>query len=162
MAAGHCRGGPAVRSGGVPVRLVDARPGCPRPRVHDRHRQLPSLSFADPARRSGGDGRGAARRIDIRLEWRVHREGPAAALTAKSVDLWPLLGVMQKVLPGIHFTAPYLRNVYVGVSGDLRFTTPGGRRAVRRLAVLRSPIPMSLAEQAFPGAEPVVSRSREE
>jgi signal transduction histidine kinase len=104
----------------------------------------------------------AARRTHTRLEWRLHREGPAVAFAAKSVDLWPLIGVMQRVLPNVHYTAPYLRNVYVGVSCDLRFTTPEGRPAVRRVAVLQNSNALSLAEQAFPGAVRIVCRTREQ
>lgn len=114
----------------------------------------------------------AARRSGVRLQWVLMREGPSRALSAKKVDLWPLLSVQPQIWKDFHFTAPYLRNAYVALSIDPKFTTPTGTASVRRVSVVAGsvagktpaqgfPLVSRMAKLAFPDAELVPKPSRE-
>jgi len=115
----------------------------------------------------------AARRSGVRLRWMSLSEGPTRALASGKTDLWPLLSLQPHIWKEIHFTAPYLRNSYVGISVDPQFTTPAGIARVRRVTVVGGavaakppaqgyPLVSRLAMQAFPGAELVPRPNREE
>lgn len=104
----------------------------------------------------------AARRSGVKLRWRLTPEGPSRALTAQTVDLWPLLSVQPALWPDFHFTQPFLRNTYVAVSlnPELMGKTKMGQGA--KVGVLRAALATRLAKAAFPGAEIVGFRTREE
>jgi len=104
----------------------------------------------------------AARRSGIRLDWRVHREGPAIALSGKKIDLWPLLAVQPQVFPEVHFTRPYLRNSYVQITIDSRFNPPDGTPQVQRVAAAGLRLVSILARRAYPTAKILPRGSRAE
>ena len=95
----------------------------------------------------------AARRSGIRLEWKLHKEGPERAFAERKVDLWPLLAAQHRVFPRIYFTRPYLRNSYVQIATDPRFNPPGGVRQVRRVAAASLKLVSFFSRQAYPSAE---------
>src|SRR5260370_23201157 len=120
--------------------------------------------FLDDAGKGGGMigevMQEAARRCGIRIQWQIHREGPWLALTAGSVDLWPLLST-QPETAGFHSTEPYIRNTYVLVAIDEQFVASDGLAKIHRLGVTRLPMVTSIAKQLFPAAEIVPAASRD-
>ena len=104
----------------------------------------------------------AARRSGVKLAWVVRPEGPSRALAAKAVDIWPLLSVQPALWPDFHFTQPYLRNSYVAISLDPEIVTGAKMGPGRRVGTLGAPLARGLAQRAFPGAEIVGFRTREE
>ena len=104
----------------------------------------------------------AARRSGVRLEWQLLKEGPHPALSARKVDLWPLLSVRTDSGAKIHFTEPYLSNAFVSVAVDPRVVTPAGQRQIRRVASARFPIVLQIVHQNFPQAESVGFLTRQE
>ncbi|WP_321476763.1 ATP-binding protein [uncultured Paludibaculum sp.] len=104
----------------------------------------------------------AARRARLQLDWRLHREGPAKALTDKSVQVWPLLSYRPDFWPAFHFTRPYIQNTYVLVTTDPDISTPEGSRRVRSIAIANLPLIKSVTHAEFPQAELVGKKNREE
>ena len=102
----------------------------------------------------------AARRSGIRLEWHVHKEGPAPVFDKDQVDLWPLLSVDRRLFPRCYFTRPYLRNSYVQISIDPRFDPPGGPHQVRRVGAVSLRLVSVFARRAYPAAEHLSYASR--
>jgi ABC-type amino acid transport substrate-binding protein len=104
----------------------------------------------------------AARRSGVRLEWQVLKEGPQAALSARKVDLWPLLSVQTDLWPQFHFTEPYLSNAFISVAVDPRFVTQTGNRQIRRVASARFSLVLQIVRRTFPKSESVGFPSRQE
>ncbi len=104
----------------------------------------------------------AASRAGVRLEWRVLREGPQAALRARKADIWPLLSIQPDLWPDFHFTQPYLSNSFVEIASDDRFLSPENVGAAKRIAVVRYPMVLQIARRAFPKAEITGYKSRED
>ena len=104
----------------------------------------------------------AARRVGIRLEWQLLKEGPTAALSARKVDLWPLLLIRTAVLPGVYFTKPYLTNIFVSVAVNPRFVSPLWESPVRSVASALLPIVLQTVDNAFPTAESIGFPNRRE
>jgi ABC-type amino acid transport substrate-binding protein len=104
----------------------------------------------------------AARRWGIRLEWRLVKEGPQAALSSRKVDLWPLLSTQTDLWPNYHFTQPYLNISFVLVTADSRFISSKEGTAITRVASVRFPLVTKVVKQAFPNAEIVGFPSRQE
>ena len=104
----------------------------------------------------------ASRRSGVRLKWVLRPEGPSSALGAKSVDLWPLLSIQPTLWPGFHFTQPFLRNAYVAISLDPELRSWAKLGLGKKVGVLRATLASKLAAMAFPGAEIVGFKSREE
>ncbi len=103
----------------------------------------------------------AAQRVGIRLQWQFRPEGPARALGANRVKLWPLLSVQPDLWPDFHFTRPYLRNAYILLARDPGWLTASGLARVRRVAVVHYPLVSSMARRGFPKARIVDATSRE-
>ena len=103
----------------------------------------------------------AARRSGIRLKWVVRHEGPASALKAGVVDLWPLLSVQRAMWPWIHFTKPYLRNSFIVVC-PRECDSGEGLRGIRRVALVDYPLVRKLLREALPQAQVKLYRSREQ
>lgn len=97
----------------------------------------------------------AARRTGIRLEWRVYEEGPARALAAQKVELWPLLSERMRS-PQVHVSNPYLRNSYVAVR-----LVDDPSSEVKRVAVIGYPLHLKVASDEFPRAEIVRTERRD-
>ena len=104
----------------------------------------------------------AALRSGVRLEWRLLKQGPHAALAAREVDLWPLLFAEARPQPKLHFTAPYLSNAYVSVAVEPRFLATAGQQQIHRVASARFPLVMQTVQQVFPKSESIGFRGREE
>ena len=102
----------------------------------------------------------ASRRSGVRLQWVLRPEGPQKALSAKAVDIWPLLAVQPNPWPDFHFTAPYLTNTYVGVTLDPALATPAGLKNVRRAAVVHYYLVTKVTRSIFPHAEIVARATR--
>lgn len=103
----------------------------------------------------------AAKRSEVKLKWVVRPEGPAKAIGAGRVDIWPLLSVQKEMWPEFHFTKPYLKNSYVLVC-PRDCDVDSGRLKVRRVAVVNYPLVRKLAGEAFPAAEKRLVANREE
>jgi signal transduction histidine kinase/ActR/RegA family two-component response regulator len=104
----------------------------------------------------------AAKRSRIRLKWVARLEGPAKALQANAVDIWPLLSVQKALWPELHFTRPYLRNSYIALFARPEFESRAELARVRRVAVVNYPLVRKLAQESVPGAEMSLQPSREE
>jgi ABC-type amino acid transport substrate-binding protein len=98
----------------------------------------------------------------VKLEWRLRPEGPVRALRAKAVDLWPLLSIQPSLWPDFHFTQPYLRNTYVAMSLDPELMYGARLGRGKKVGALGAPLATRLAQAAFPGAEMVGFKTREE
>lgn len=104
----------------------------------------------------------AARRSGLKLHW-VHRpEGPHASLTARRVDLWPLLSVQRDLWPNFHFTEPYLSNAFVSVAVEARFADPEQTFLVKRVASAKFPLVTRITSDAYPHADIIGTKSRPE
>jgi ABC-type amino acid transport substrate-binding protein len=104
----------------------------------------------------------AARRSGIHLAWRLMlRTAPKAALVERKVDLWPLVTIRRPLIPNVHVTAPYLRNSFVSLSTDLRFSERLPRPLVRRVALMGT-MAAFYADSMFPGAEILTKSARED
>ena len=55
----------------------------------------------------------AARRRNIRLDWRYSPEGPEKALSSGAVDLWPIVGDLPERQPFLNVTRPWAKMTYV-------------------------------------------------
>ena len=55
----------------------------------------------------------AARRRNIRLEWRYSTEGPERALASGLVDLWPIVGDLPERQSLLYVSAPWVKMTYV-------------------------------------------------
>ena len=104
----------------------------------------------------------AARRAGVRLEWRLHVEGPARALRANSVDLWPLVTNRPGVHPDLHVTRPYLTNTYVVVAMDPALASAGGLSKVKRVSFLGQTLVPLLISTEMPQAKATRYPSREQ
>jgi signal transduction histidine kinase/DNA-binding response OmpR family regulator len=104
----------------------------------------------------------AARRSGIHLAWRfMPRTAPKSALAEGKVDLWPLVTIRRPLIANVHVTAPYLRNSFVPLSTDPRFSERSSRPLVRRVAlmgIMAAFYPNSM----FPGAEVITKFTRED
>jgi signal transduction histidine kinase/CheY-like chemotaxis protein len=104
----------------------------------------------------------AARRAGIHLAWRLMpRTAPKTALAEGKVDLWPLVTIRRPPIANVHVTAPYLRNSFVSLSTDPRFSERSSRALVRRVAlmgIMAAFYPNSM----FPGAEIFAKSTRED
>ena len=106
--------------------------------------------------------REASRRSGVKLKWVVRPEGPSRALSAKAVDLWPLLSIQPTLWPEFHLSQPYLRNAYIAVSLDPDFRTKPTLGRGKRVGALDAPLARRLTGTAFPGAEIVGFKTRED
>jgi signal transduction histidine kinase/CheY-like chemotaxis protein len=104
----------------------------------------------------------AARRSGIQLAWRLMpRTAPKTALAEGQVDLWPLVTMRRPPVANVHVTAPYLRNSFVSLSTDLRFSERLSRPFVRRVALMGT-MTAHYANSTFPGAEILTKPTRED
>lgn len=93
----------------------------------------------------------AARRRGLSLKWINCPEGPAKAIAAGKVDMWPLLGVDTARKLGIYVAQPWLQNEYAVL---WRSTTPHVRGVVpdwngKTVSVVNLPTSRSRAEHLF-------------
>jgi signal transduction histidine kinase/DNA-binding response OmpR family regulator len=54
----------------------------------------------------------AARRRNIRLEWRYSPEGPEQALASGAADLWPIVGDLPERRPFLYVSPPWVKMTY--------------------------------------------------
>ncbi|MBI4892206.1 MAG: response regulator [Acidobacteria bacterium] len=104
----------------------------------------------------------AARRRGIQLRWELRSEGPVRALSAKAVDLWPLLSTQSTMWPEFHFTRPYMRNSYVLLFRKEEYESPEGLKRAKRISVIGYPLASKIAARAAPEAELSRQRKRED
>ena len=104
----------------------------------------------------------AARRAGVRLQWQFHPEGPARALRANSVDLWPLMTNRLGLHPNLHVTRPYLTNTFVVVAVDPALASASGLRKVKRVSFLGQTLTPLLIATEMPQAKALRYSSREQ
>ncbi len=103
----------------------------------------------------------AARRSGIHLAWRwIRGPGPKASLGEGKVDLWPLVTIRRPTLAKVHVTAPYLRNSFICLSTERRFSGRSSKPLVRRVTVMGI-LAGLYSDSMFPGAEIIVKPTRE-
>lgn len=96
--------------------------------------------------------RDAAKKRGISLKWIFCPEGPAKALAAGKVDLWPLVSVKAIKMYGAYATEPWLENQFAvvwrtGVS-DLQGVAPAWKG--RSVSVVNLPMSRLVAKQMLP------------
>src|SRR6185436_10624624 len=95
----------------------------------------------------------AARRSGIHLSWRlILGPGPKLALAEGMVDLWPLTTIRRQPTANVHLTAPYLRNAFVYLSTDPRWSEPSSIPLVGRVALMGTLAALNAASM-FPAAK---------
>jgi signal transduction histidine kinase/ActR/RegA family two-component response regulator len=104
----------------------------------------------------------AAAKRGIKLKWVNHPEGPAKALPARSVDMWPLIGVPGARRLGVYLTEPWLQNQYAAI---WRRDVSSADRAMpnwtsKTIGVVNMPTNRSLAEGYFKGSKFDLTASR--
>ncbi|HBY64093.1 MAG TPA: hypothetical protein DEH78_30085, partial [Solibacterales bacterium] len=101
----------------------------------------------------------AARRARVRLDWRIHNEGPDDALRAKSVDLWPIAADLPARRTYIYFSEPWMEQSY-----DLLAAKPWtgeiGGLAGWRIAAFDLGLNLRIARERAPQGTIVKFRSR--
>ncbi|HVI78472.1 MAG TPA: histidine kinase dimerization/phospho-acceptor domain-containing protein, partial [Candidatus Acidoferrum sp.] len=104
----------------------------------------------------------AAKRRGISLKWIFCREGPAKALAAGKVDLWPLVSVEATKMYGVYATEPWLENQFAvvwrtGISGEQGVAPVWKGRSV---SVVDLPMTRVVARQMLPGATLDITSNR--
>ncbi len=94
-----------------------------------------------------------ARRRGIRLQWVLRSEGPNKALSAKAVDIWPLLSSQSTPWPDFHFTRAYMRNSYVVLFRNEEYESPAGLKRAKRISIIAYPLASRVAAEVAPEAE---------
>lgn len=123
----------------------------------------PNLA-TDQAGRPAGFGvdivKEAARRRRIRLEWVYCPGSSAESIRAGTVDLWPLLTILEERKSYVHFSRPYFRN-YVAfvVRGDSPYYKVSDLLGGVRAGFYNLPINRARLSYWLPGAVPVPHRS---
>jgi signal transduction histidine kinase len=97
----------------------------------------------------------AAHRSRIGLEWREAPEGPDEALSAGTVDLWPLITDLPERRRRLHISAPWLQAQHAIVVPEAAATP--GEDFEGRIAITAIPIHARMVRERYPGAHPVES-----
>lgn len=132
-----------------------------RDRTHEKTYRI-GFEHSPPAQEVAPDGRPqgviidtireAARRRNIRLEWRHAPKGPDAALRSGEVDLWPLMADLPQRRRFAYITEPYLRLTSWLVAREAEAVEPG-RTKGRRVAVASYAFVARLAGSLLPDAK---------
>jgi signal transduction histidine kinase/DNA-binding response OmpR family regulator len=77
----------------------------------------------------------AARRRNIRLEWRYSAEGPERALSSGLVDLWPIVGDLPERESLLYVSSPWVKMTYVLLFAEPVQLNNAGDIAGKTLAV---------------------------
>ena len=104
----------------------------------------------------------AARRRGIRLQWQVEPEGSEAALTAKKVDLWPMMTVRPERMGVVYISEPYRDfDVCLLVRHDSKFGRPEDLRN-STISYAGSPLDVRVLRPLFANAQLLVIESPKE
>jgi signal transduction histidine kinase/CheY-like chemotaxis protein len=94
----------------------------------------------------------AANREHINLEWVYSPQGPEVALSAGTLDLWPVLGDLPDRRRAMHITAPWLKMTYVMIFPESQNLKSPADVKSRVLAVSKINLDARIAHKHFPGA----------
>ena len=95
----------------------------------------------------------AARRRSLDLQWVYSPEGPEAALTSQSVDLWPLLGDLRERRRILYISAPWMKMTYVLLSAESANVIGENNVTGKPLAVANISLDKQLAYRFFSNAK---------
>ncbi|MDZ4800945.1 MAG: ATP-binding protein [Bryobacteraceae bacterium] len=94
----------------------------------------------------------AAARRGIPIEWVFRPEGPQRSLSARRVDLWPLVALTAMKKAGLHAGRPWLKNQYAIVwrGDESALPTPEPDWTGRAISHIGLPLISEVARGAFP------------